>query len=149
MNKRIFMSLFAVSALSCAANATAPAPQELDRQNGLIPAPLVASDSGKAKAIKPRIPAPIGNFSHWVTDEDYPTAALREERQGTVLFNVTVNAEGKVAKCEITSSSGSPDLDSAACNLWTERGSFRPALNSRGKPIVSKFPGRVRWTLPV
>src|SRR6185369_12526666 len=59
----------------------------------------------------PKGAAPKGNPGNWATANDYPSRALREEREGTTGFRVTVGPDGRVTDCQITSSSGSPDLD--------------------------------------
>src|SRR3546814_3173248 len=58
------------------------------------------------QAAKPA--SPRGNPGTWVTPDDYPSRALREEREGTTGFKLAIDANGKVVDCQITSSSGSP-----------------------------------------
>lgn len=90
-----------------------------------------------------------GNSTLWVTTEDYPSRALREEREGVTGVAWDVDAEGKVTNCRVTSSSGSPDLDDAACKNITRRGRYKPALDSNGTPMASSgFSRRVRWQIP-
>lgn len=91
---------------------------------------------------------PLSNPASWVFTADYPTSALREERQGTTGFSVTVNPEGRVAACQVTETSGSPDLDEATCRLVTLRGRFSPALDADKKPVAGKYSNRIRWTIP-
>jgi TonB family protein len=93
-------------------------------------------------------PVPTGNPGLWVTTNDYPTAALREEREGTVAFSLTIGRNGRVSACEITSSSGSADLDSAACSLIAQRARFTPARNTQGKAQAGRYANRVRWQIP-
>ncbi len=90
-----------------------------------------------------------GNSALWVTTEDYPSRALREEREGVTGVAWDVDAEGKVSNCRVTSSSGSPDLDDAACKNITRRGRYKPALDSNGTAMASSgFSRRVRWQIP-
>ena len=56
--------------------------------------------------VQPKDPEPRGNPGNWATANDYPRRALREEREGTTRFRVTVNTEGRVTDCQITGSSG-------------------------------------------
>ena len=93
-------------------------------------------------------PPPKGNPGNWATTNDYPTRALREEREGTTGFRVTVTPEGRVGSCEITSSSGSPDLDEAACSNITRRARFAPATDGEGNPTTGSYSSRVRWVIP-
>lgn len=93
-------------------------------------------------------PVPNGNPGLWVTTNDYPAAALREEREGMVGFSLTIGPNGRVGACSITSSSGSADLDLAACTLITQRARFTPAINEKGKPMAGRYANRVRWQIP-
>jgi len=96
-----------------------------------------------AEGAKPR-----GNPGSWATTNDYPSRALREEREGTTGFRVTVNAEGRVADCQITSSSGHADLDEATCSNITRRARFTPAKDGSGNPVQGSWSSRVRWEIP-
>jgi TonB family protein len=91
---------------------------------------------------------PIGNPGEWVTTNDYPAQALREERQGTVAFTLQVDAKGAVTNCTVTSSSGTPALDQETCRLIMLRAKFQPAKNKQGRAIAGKFSSRVRWQIP-
>ncbi|RJG51825.1 TonB family protein [Sphingobium terrigena] len=75
----------------------------------------------------------------WVSDADYPSAAQRERRQGVTGYKLEVNADGQATSCIVTSSSGHPDLDEAACRLIPRRARF-----STGGLYESK----VTWRLP-
>ncbi|AGH50772.1 TonB family protein [Sphingomonas sp. MM-1] len=90
-----------------------------------------------------------GNSSLWVTTDDYPSRALREEREGTTGVAWDVDEQGRVVNCRVTSSSGSPDLDDAACKNITRRGRYKPAQDAAGNPIASSgYTRRVRWQMP-
>jgi len=89
-----------------------------------------------------------GNPMLWVTTDDYPSRALREEREGVTAVAWDVTADGRVENCRVTSSSGSPDLDQAACANITRRGRYKPALDQSGNPIASTDSRRVRWQMP-
>ncbi|PTQ13001.1 energy transducer TonB [Sphingomonas oleivorans] len=106
------------------------------------PAPPAAPAISKAAAAR-------GNPGSWVTTDDYPPSAIRNEEQGTVGLTFEVNAQGRIENCRISSSSGSSTLDDAACRLVTRRGRYSPALDQSGNPI----PGgtktlRFTWRLP-
>jgi len=96
----------------------------------------------------PKSPAPKGNPGNWATSNDYPSRALREEREGTTGFRVTVGADGRVTDCQITSSSGSPDLDQTACEKIRQRARFSPATDGDGNPTTGSYQNRVRWVIP-
>jgi protein TonB len=59
-----------------------------------------------------------------------------------------VGADGKVSSCQVTSSSGSPDLDEATCSNVTRRARFNPATDGEGQPTSGSYSGRVRWVIP-
>ena len=97
---------------------------------------------------QPKSAQPKGNPGNWATTNDYPTRALREEREGTTSFRVTVGPDGRVTSCEITGSSGSDDLDAATCSNVTRRARFNPATDGEGNPTSGSYSNRVRWVIP-
>lgn len=98
--------------------------------------------------VQPKQPTPKGNPANWATTNDYPTRALREEREGTTGFRVSVGPDGRVTGCSVTSSSGSPDLDDATCANVTRRARFNPATDGEGQPTSGSYSNRVRWVIP-
>ncbi|TXH16254.1 MAG: energy transducer TonB [Gammaproteobacteria bacterium] len=108
------------------------------------PAPIAAPPP----RVQPKQATPKGNPANWATTNDYPTRALREEREGTTGFRVTVGADGRVTSCSITSPSGSPDLDEATCSNVTRRARFNPATDGEGNPTTGQYSSRVRWVIP-
>lgn len=96
-----------------------------------------------AKALKPRTPP-----GSWVTDEDYPPAAIRSESAGVTRFRLSVDATGKVTDCTVTGTSGSSLLDNTACSLLKRRARFSPAEDASGNKIPAPYPGSFRWKLP-
>jgi periplasmic protein TonB len=96
----------------------------------------------------PKAPAPKGNPANWATTSDYPSRALREERQGVTSFRVTVGPDGKVTGCTVTGSSGSPDLDEATCSNVQRRARFTPATDGDGNPTTGSYANRIRWVIP-
>jgi periplasmic protein TonB len=93
-------------------------------------------------------PLPKGNPGNWANTNDYPSRALQQEREGTTGFRVTVGPNGRVTDCQISSSSGHPDLDQATCTNVTRRARFDPALDSNGNPTTGTYSNRVRWQIP-
>ena len=71
--------------------------------------------------------------------ENYPSAALRKEIEGRVGVRVTVTPDGRVGSCSVSSSSGSGDLDSAACEGMQRYARFEPALDRDGNPTSGSF----------
>ena len=89
-----------------------------------------------------------GNPGNWANTNDYPSRALQQEREGTAGFKVTIGPNGRVVDCQITASSGHPDLDQATCSNVSRRARFEPALDSNGNPTTGTFSSRVRWQIP-
>ncbi|WP_131818620.1 energy transducer TonB, partial [Sphingomonas turrisvirgatae] len=96
-----------------------------------------------AKKLTPR-----GSPQSWVTDDDYPPAALRSGDAGTVGFRLDVAADGRVTSCTVTSSSGSSLLDQTACRLLQRRARFNPAEDENGNKIPAPFVSRFTWRIP-
>lgn len=109
------------------------------------PAPVAAPPPPR---FQPKTATPKGNPANWATTNDYPSRALREEREGTTGFRVTVGPDGRVTSCDITSSSGSPDLDEATCSNVTRRARFTPATDGEGNPTSGSYSNRIRWVIP-
>ncbi|WP_417616286.1 energy transducer TonB [Parasphingorhabdus sp.] len=114
------------------------------------PAPIAAPPAPPPPPPPPQRanPEARGNPGSWANANDYPSRALREEREGTTRFRLTVNADGRVSDCQITGSSGHADLDEAACKNLTRRARFKPALDSNGNPTTGYYANAVRWQIP-
>ncbi|HEX4846886.1 MAG TPA: energy transducer TonB [Novosphingobium sp.] len=136
-----------VTLLAGAANAqdgsrSAPLPPPTETPRYVQP-PAPAPPLSQARG-----PVPANNPGEWIQTDDYPIRALREEREGTTAFRLTVGVDGLVTACTITGSSGSPDLDSAACLNATRRARFKPAVGSDGRPAIGTYATRVNWVIP-
>lgn len=89
-----------------------------------------------------------GNANSWVTPDDYPPAARRAGDEGSVGITFSINAQGRIENCRVTSSSGSSALDSATCSLVTRRGRYSPALDAAGNAVPGGTRSlRFRWQL--
>lgn len=118
-----------------------PAPPPVIPPVAAPPAPPATPD--RSRALRPR-----GREAEWVTTDDYPSSAIREEAEGTTGTRLSVGADGRVTGCEVTSSSGNAALDQAACRNLQRRARFEPALDRDGNPTASTYTKRVRWQLP-
>jgi protein TonB len=125
----------------------APVIQTVPRAPVITPQAPVAPPPPPAPKLASKAVA-RGNAQSWVTTDDYPSRALREEREGVTAVSWDITTDGRVANCRVTSSSGSPDLDQAACTNITRRGRYKPALDESGNPIASTDSRRVRWQMP-
>ena len=124
---------------------TPPPPAPVFTTAAPAPPPPAAPPPPK---FQPKGAAPKSNPGSWATTEDYPSRALREEREGTTRFRVTVGPDGRVVDCQVTGSSGSPDLDEAACKNITRRARFNPATDGEGKPTTGSYSNAIRWVIP-
>ncbi|MCM8557397.1 energy transducer TonB [Sphingomicrobium sediminis] len=82
-----------------------------------------------------------------VGSSDYPASALREGREGLSIIRITITADGRATDCSIAQSSGSFDLDTAACDITTSRTRFTPALDDEGEPVDMTVRLPIRWVL--
>jgi TonB family protein len=108
-----------------------------------IPADPFGKLNGPSRAI------PIANDRYWVTPDDYPARALRDNQQGTVRVKLEISATGAVSNCSVTQSSGYSALDEATCSLITRRARFTPALDNQGNPTTDSSEKQYNWSLPV
>lgn len=92
--------------------------------------------------------APKNSPGSWATTNDYPSRALREEREGVTRFSLSIGADGRVTNCSVTGSSGHSDLDAAACSNITRRARFNPAKDSAGNGMTGSYSGSIRWQIP-
>ena len=84
------------------------------------------------------------NLASYVTADDYPAEAMRNEEQGLVAFRLYVGPDGRVVGCSVTSSSGSPSLDETTCSIMQRRARFTPAMMN-GRPANDTVAARIRW----
>ena len=61
---------------------------------------------------------------------------------------VSIGTDGKVTNCEVTRSSGSPELDKTTCDLMRRRARFTPATDGDGNPTSGEYASSVRWQIP-
>lgn len=107
-------------------------------------APPPPPPPGKASRATPKT-----DRNSWISTDDYPSRALREEKSGTTRFRLEIGPDGRVTGCTITSSSGTPELDETTCRLAPRRaGKFKPAIGTDGQPMADTFDGSVRWVIP-
>ncbi len=136
----------------------APAPPPIQTQATIPPpAPPAITIPPPAPAAPPAPPpapskargASTKNERSWAAriQDNYPARALREELEGTVGVRVTVTANGKAANCQVTASSGSPDLDQAACQGMERYAQFNPALDRDGNPTEGSYSTRIVYRI--
>ena len=122
----------------------------------VAPPPVITPQAPVAPPPPPPPPVPTvskaagarGNPADWITNNDYPSSAIRDEAEGVSGIAWDINEQGRVENCVVTATSGNSALDEAACRLITRRGRYTAALDQNGQPIRSKQSRRVRWQLP-
>jgi TonB family protein len=92
-------------------------------------------------------PSPPVQLSGTITNDDYPASAVRLKAEGSVEITVTVGADGRIADCTVSESSGSASLDSTTCSLARRRFLYDPARDARGNAVPGSVTRRVRWSL--
>ncbi len=116
--------------------------------NGVLIEPKVTPSPEPSPSFATRGASPKSAPGSWVSDRDYPSAAIREEREGVTRFRLAIGPDGRVTGCEVTGTSGSTDLDGATCAKVSARARFIPALGHDGMPVAGSYAGAVRWVLP-
>ena len=109
----------------------------------IAPAPPPPPAVDKARGATPK------GQSGWARriQENYPRKAEREGIEGSVGVSVVVTPDGRVGGCTVTRSSGSSDLDAAACDGMTRYARFNPALDSAGNGIPDKYATTIQYKL--
>jgi len=82
-----------------------------------------------------------------IRESDYPSAALKARKGGTVRLRFVVAPNGRVSQCTVTGSSGSTALDETTCRLIRNRFRYRPARDFAGRPIAEAIRGEHEWEL--
>lgn len=80
-----------------------------------------------------------------ISESDLPRALKRAGAEGTVLTRYSIGPDGRVSDCEVTRSSGYPDLDSHTCRLVRYRFRYRPARDAAGRPVTDVLFGEHHW----
>jgi len=119
------------------------------------PAPVITPTAPPAPPPPPPKPSvaknasPRGSIGSWVSSDDYPSRALREGTEGVVGISYDIGADGRVSNCQVTDTSGSPELDNATCGPFTRRARYTPAQDAAGNKIAQNGQRqRIRWTIP-
>lgn len=109
---------------------------------------VAAALAAAAPSFTPPTPDPsVGPPEALLTAEDYPPGALDRGEQGTVWVDLHIDAEGRISRCDIKTSSGFPELDAKTCTVLTERAKFLPARNARGRAVPSEYIRSVVWRI--
>ncbi|MGN6377155.1 MAG: energy transducer TonB [Sphingomonas sp.] len=78
---------------------------------------------------------------------DLPEALIRPGGGGTVSVLYVVSPQGRVTDCEVTRSSGNPELDDMTCRLIEQRFRFEPSRDSAGRAVESMVEENHTWVI--
>ena len=113
------------------------------------PQPVVVPPPPPAPPVIQTVRAsPKGKLQDLVTADDYPSSSMRNNEEGVTGYRLDVGADGKVVSCTVTSSSGHPALDEAACRILQRRARFNPQKDNTGQAVASVWSSRVVWKIP-
>ena len=90
---------------------------------------------------------PRGDLTGVFKADDFPSAAIAKDMQGTVRLAMLIDENGKVADCTVVGTSGSAALDGQSCYIVSSRARFKPAIGLDGKPARSTYSQRVTWRI--
>jgi protein TonB len=133
-----------------------PTYREFDETEKVIPTvgrgteivPTIRPDPVPSPGFTPARARPRNNPGSWLTPDDYPRAPLVEGVEGSAAYRLIVSTNGKVSACEITRSTGNPQLDAATCRYIERRARFEPATDETGAKVMGSFTGNVKWEIP-
>jgi TonB family protein len=91
--------------------------------------------------------APTGTVAKFVSHDDYPADALRNDEQGTAEARLIADRTGRPTDCTIIVSSGSKSLDEATCRAGVAA-RFAPAIDVEGKPTRGLVVYSLTWAIP-
>lgn len=106
----------------------------------LMIASLLSSPSA---AQTPIPPMPTSNPAGWIGPNDFRDTAYASVRGAVISFRLDVSDHGLATACAILQSSGSPQVDSAACKALMSRARFKPGRDAEGKPTGGTYYSRI------
>jgi TonB family protein len=115
-----------------------------DRPPAETSAGAIEDLSDEAATATQDVTPPRRRGSRIVSSLDYPRVSAAEGQKGSVILNLLVSADGRVADATILSSSGYPRLDRAAVGMAIEDWRYEPARKA-GQPVESWVRARVDW----
>lgn len=90
---------------------------------------------------------PLSDSSEWITDSDYPEAAILSKSEGTVTVELDVANDGKPKLCVVTKPSSSELLNTTTCALLVQRARFNPFTPTIDAPAYEKYRKNVTWKI--
>lgn len=89
-----------------------------------------------------------GSVVSLFSTNDYPSAAISKNEQGTAGVRFWIGTDGRVSDCQVVESSGSKALDDQTCSIMEKRARYTPARNKAGEVMRRIGFQRIRWELP-
>lgn len=77
--------------------------------------------------------------------KDVPQELIAGGRGGTVSVIYAVETDGRVTDCQVSRSSGLPDLDALTCRLIEQRFRYEPSRDPEGHPVRSHVYENHSW----
>jgi periplasmic protein TonB len=75
-----------------------------------------------------------------ITNRDYPPEIQRRwPRGGQIFTRLWIEPNGRATRCDVMRSFGDPVADQWTCRLVMDRGLFRPAQDTQGRPVASWY----------
>lgn len=75
-----------------------------------------------------------------ITARDYPPAISQSWPRGSAIFlRLRIEPNGRPSRCDVMRGFGNPAADQWTCTLVMQRGLFRPARDSAGRPVAAWF----------
>jgi TonB family protein len=81
----------------------------------------------------------------WITAEDYPQALRGSGTAGRAIIQVNIAAKGQLVSCSVVDSSGSGELDRAACDTTMRKAKFAARIGRDGIAESSTYSRAVIW----
>lgn len=91
----------------------------------------------------------VGAPGYFISNADYPEAAVAAGEQGTGIMLWQIGVDGRAHDCRMIQTTGSLSLDAVSCTTIVERGRWAtPARDRDGNPVPSWARRVMRWMLP-
>jgi TonB family protein len=136
-----FTALLAIALAAAPPNAAAPASKA-----------YAPGDFAELQRVRAQLESP-SQYPRLINSEvvakamTYPDASLEKDEQGKTVAWLLVGPTGDIERCGVMISSGSPLLDSKACEILIATAQFYPAKDANGKGIASVFQQRIQWKI--
>jgi TonB family protein len=94
-----------------------------------------------------RAPEPLRQ-PPWMTPDDVPASIFMAGVQGTAGIRLSVDPDGRPFRCDVTTTSNSPEFDRLACLVALQRARFRPARDAQGARTFGSYSAYSKWVNP-